>query len=329
MRKHYPLLVGLLGLIQAGYGQAPRKDSVVVLFGQKTRMIIVSDEKGGVRDLQKYDFNEILKDVGIFLEDARNKETYLYINDATGRRYLKDTTVVVAEKEASDDDEEAETDSQDTTDTDNDRDGNDLWSGYLDLGLNNDLENKAFPDQSGSPYGLRPWGSRYVALGSLSNLRIGGPKSPLSLRAGLEVSWHNFMFDGDNQAQKTPMGTEFPELRPDLQKSKLTVCYLNVPAMVALQFRNRNNRETFYLAAGGYVGYRLGSYTKIKYEEEGQTRKERARGNFYLNNVRYGLTGQIGIDNLVLFAKYDLNSLFVENRGPQLNVFSFGITLTE
>ncbi|MBC7921286.1 MAG: outer membrane beta-barrel protein [Ferruginibacter sp.] len=329
MRKYCLLSIGLLGLIQAGYGQAARKDSVVVLFGQKTRMIIVSDEKGGVRELQKYDFNEILKDVGIFLEDAQNRETYLYINETTGRRYLKDTTVVVSERETSDDEEEAETDAQDTTDTDDDGYGNDRWSGYLDLGLNNYLENRKFPDQSDAPYGLRPWGSRHVALGSLRNFRVGGRKSPLYLRAGLEVSWHNFMFDGDNQARKTPTGTDFPAPRPDLQKSKLTVCYLNVPAMVALQFRNRDRRETFYLAAGGYVGYRLGSYTKIKYETEGQTRKERAKGNFYLNNVRYGLTGQVGIDNVALFAKYDLNSLFVDDRGPRLNVLSFGITLTD
>jgi hypothetical protein len=42
--------------------------------------------------------------------------------------------------------------------------------------------------------------------------------------------------------------------------------------------------------------------------------------------MRYGLRGQIGFNDIDLFVNYDMNDLFTEGKGPQLNAFSFGIT---
>ncbi|HMR58489.1 MAG TPA: hypothetical protein PKC10_14290, partial [Cyclobacteriaceae bacterium] len=77
---------------------------------------------------------------------------------------------------------------------------------------------------------------------------------------------------------------------------------------------------------GPYVGYRIASYSKQMFEENGAERKPRNHDNFYLNNLRYGLRAQIGFNDIDFFFNYDMNELFVENKGPQLNAFSFGVT---
>lgn len=195
----------------------------------------------------------------------------------------------------------------------------------FDLGLNNYLENGSFPDESNATYGLRPLGSRYIAVGNEFRTRIGGKKSPLYLNYGLEFSANNFMFDRDVLIEKGAEGVAFPEAGRDLKKSKLTVWYVSLPVMPMFNFGPRDSGK-FRIGAGGYVGYRIHSYSKIMYFEEGK-RKEHDRSNFYLNNFRYGLIGQVGFKDINIFVKYDLNTLFAEGRGPELNALSFGIRL--
>lgn len=345
----------LLGVVQSGWSQsATRKDSVIVVFGNKTKMVIYSEDPNGVKDLQKYDLNKILKDVGASMNLVDSKETYLYINDSTGRRYLTDTLAREFEKrkskktvsveinktnEADADDgasEEQDNDEDDKEDKEDDNHESRLFkhSGFdFDLGLNNYLEKGKFPSREGSPYGLRPWGSRYVAIRYLYKTRIGGEKSPFYLRYGIELSWNNFMFDGNNIAVRGDNTVGFPEAKDtelgvsELSKSKLTVSYLSIPVVPTLQFRDHKGRKTFRVGMGGYIGYRIGSHTKVKYRYEGETMKDKDYSSFYLNNFRYGLMAQVGVKNLVLFAKYDLNPLFADNKGPDLNAISFGITI--
>jgi hypothetical protein len=83
----------------------------------------------------------------------------------------------------------------------------------------------------------------------------------------------------------------------------------------------------FRFGLGGYAGYRLGSKTKYVFTDEGSKRKLKDRDNYHLNNWRYGLRMQIGYRGIDLFANYDLNELFISNRGPALNAFSFGVIL--
>ena len=74
-----------------------------------------------------------------------------------------------------------------------------------------------------------------------------------------------------------------------------------------------------------YAGYRLGSRAKYVFREDDDRERVKDRTNFYVNNWRYGVRFQVGYRGLDLFANYDLNELFVEGRGPELNAFSFGI----
>ncbi|QIX59820.1 PorT family protein [Hymenobacter sp. BT18] len=198
----------------------------------------------------------------------------------------------------------------------------------LDLGLNTLVNRPTLV--GGENFDLRPVGSRYVSLNWHYDIRVGAKASPLHLVTGPELAFNNYMLDKnfrflDVNGVTTP--TKEPTL--SLEKSKLAVTTLNLPLMAVLDFDDDKGRNAFRIGAGGFVGYRLGAHTKLKYESEGRTRKDKDRGSYNLEDFQYGVQGTIGIRNIDLFVKYNLNDTFKANRGPQGQTLSFGISLLE
>ncbi|MEJ8756557.1 outer membrane beta-barrel protein [Pontibacter sp. H259] len=194
----------------------------------------------------------------------------------------------------------------------------------LDLGLNafvNEDDAAFIPD-------LKPMGSRYVSLNSHMISQIGGKKSPLYIVSGLEFAFNNYMFDKNYIIQDIDDNTVFTKIEErQYEKSKLATSSVNVPIMPMLKFKRENGKEGFHIGAGGFAGYRLGSHSKLKFEENDNTTKDKDHGSFNLSDFQYGLTGVIGYNDLSLFVKYNMNDLFKENRGPQVSVISFGLRL--
>jgi hypothetical protein len=175
---------------------------------------------------------------------------------------------------------------------------------------------------------LKTLGSRYVGLNMHLNSQIGGKKSPFYIVSGFEFAFNNFMFEDNimvNDANNITSFVNFPDL--NLDKSKLTYSSVNIPLMPMLHFKRENGKDGFVLGAGGFAGYRLSSHTKIKYQENGKTEKDKVRDNFNLTDFQYGLEGVVGYGSLTFFAKYNMNDVFKDNRGPQANVISFGLRL--
>jgi len=195
----------------------------------------------------------------------------------------------------------------------------------VDLGLNNFVNSDV-----NSLVDLKPLGSRYVSLNLHLNSQIGGRKSPLHLISGLEFSFNNYMFDDNVFVENIENFTYFNNTGDiNYDKSKLTHSAINIPLMPVLQFNRENGKDGFIIGAGGFVGYGLGSHVKLKYDEDGQTQKDKIRDNFNLSNFQYGLEGVLGYGSVNLFVKYNMNDLFKENRGPQANVISFGLRLLD
>ncbi|MFC7668816.1 outer membrane beta-barrel protein [Hymenobacter humi] len=176
---------------------------------------------------------------------------------------------------------------------------------------------------------LRTAGSRYINLGFDSETRLGGKRSPVSLIVGPEFSFNNFMLSGNNKwvnadgvttVVKETDGRQF-------EKSKLTTSSVNLPLMLQLKLHDSHGKSTFHLGAGGFVGYRLGSHTKLKYISEGNVYKDKDEGSYNLENFLYGAQGTIGYGSLQLFAKYNMNELFKTNAGPSAQVLSFGLRI--
>lgn len=328
-------------------------DSIIFLFGKKTRIAIQTDDKAELKALKNYDLNALVSrviDIREKADQSAGKDTTFVVNGDTVD--VKQNQVIIRDKEkrtvtfsikiGGRDGEttvegNVDADDDDDNDKDDDNDDNDKKSNeprevrkfkrtrgetYFDLGLNNYLTNGQFPNQS-EPYALRPFGSRYVAISYVYNTRIGGGKSPLGISYGLEASFYNFMFDGNQRIRRGTDQVEFVDVLNDqnraitLRKSKLTAIYGSIPIMITLDFDRRGGSRSgegrFRLGLGGYAGYRLHSYSKIK-EDDG--RKNRERNSFYLNNVRYGLQGMIGVGSIDLIFKYDLSPLFDNNQGP-------------
>ena len=193
----------------------------------------------------------------------------------------------------------------------------------LSIGLNNFIQQSASPAYPEDSYDLRPLGSRYVALsmGAMPTIARGKYAS-LKLYYGLEVAWNNFMFEGNNVAEKTPTGVAFPDAGRDLQKSKLTVCTIGIPVVPRVTFYNNDGKKVCHIGLGGYVNYRLDSYRKIK-EADGS--KDRRHSDYDLSNIRYGVMAHLGIQSLAFFVKYDLSPLFEAGKGPDVRTLTFGL----
>ena len=201
----------------------------------------------------------------------------------------------------------------------------------LDLGVNALVNQKQYfaPGGQLEPVDLRTEGSRYVNIGLHFDARLGGKRSPVSLTVGPEFAFNNYMLNGNtkwvNNNGRTDVVRETDGRQ--FQKSKLGTSSVNLPLMLRLQLRDSHYKSTFTLGAGGFVGYRIKSWTKLKYTSDGTTYKDKEDGSYNMENFLYGLQGTIGYRGLELFAKYNINSLFKTGAGPDTQVLSFGVRL--
>jgi hypothetical protein len=198
----------------------------------------------------------------------------------------------------------------------------------IDLGINNYIQDKTFPS-SDQPYAAKGWGSWNVGLNWVASQRLA---KGFHWNFGLGFQWYNFKFENrDFQAVRGQDQISFVE-RTDVTgvKSKLSASYLT--AMTLLKVNLGKTEEGVSIAAGPYVGYRLGGRSKFVYEEPGSStdRIEKVNTGLYLENLRYGLRGEIGIGkDLTFFSTYDMNELFQAGKGPALNPITFGIIIFE
>ena len=178
---------------------------------------------------------------------------------------------------------------------------------------------------------LKPFSSRYVSVEFAESLTlVKGKKSAFRLGLGISFDWYNFIFDHNRSVQKANQGAIF-QPKFDAQgneiafsKNKLTVSYINIPIMPHVVFTKNSGVQMIGL--GGYVGYRIDSWTKSI--EEKTENLNRVSSNFNLNQFRYGLRAEFAFKKLPnLFFNYDLNPLFDKNSSPNLAGFSFGIRL--
>lgn len=342
----FTLITGfIISSISSSFAQS-KADTVLIDFGDSSKVTVYIQNPKDAKEIRNLDWNLIMERTANYLEEAHqnndeNKEEIEEIDDIEEiknedsfevKENTKTRTITIGSGGI-------RINRNDNNDDDDDEKIRKSWRRTrheipIDFGLNNYFQDGNFGETpTGTPHELRSWGSRYFAFGTMFKTQIGGQKSPFLVQYGLEASWNNFMFTGDNYALETSTGVEFPEYEFSLDKSKLTAAYINIPLMVHLDFAE-NNKRGLKLAFGGYAGYRVGSYTKLVYQENGDRQKDKEHSNFRLNDWRYGVRAEIGIgedkfdSGLRLFFNYDINTLFVENSNlPKLNAFSFGIRL--
>ncbi|MEY3630923.1 MAG: hypothetical protein RL408_477 [Bacteroidota bacterium] len=198
----------------------------------------------------------------------------------------------------------------------------------LNLGLNalSGVAPASVPD-----FTLDPTGSRYASLEISRSVTLSeGKKSAFRLGYGLEIDWYNFRFDHNRIATKGPNGVEFTTITSStgkevvMSKNKMSISYLTLPIMPHFAFDKKSAVQM--IAIGGYVSYRLDTWTKAIEEENGNLRKETS--NLYVNPFRYGVRAEFALRNFPdLFFSYDLSPLFEPGKGPEMRGLAFGIRL--
>jgi hypothetical protein len=324
-------------------------DTIEVHFGDKGTILIQVESKEDLEALKEYDINSMLKDIDVPTKDELGEDENVILQDDDGTKYLKDSVEEddefrQLENEFSDTDKK---DYEEKKEYNYERKAR-RFSGSktdfvsaLDFGINNYLENGSYPDAN-EQYTVRPWGSWYVGIMPTVQTHIGGK---FALDYGGGISWYNFKFQ--DPRTKLVMGDEvieFEQWDVELQasKSKLTVVHLNAHFVPMIDFGYRTSKRTyddgfvqkkiryrrngFRIGAGGYVGTRIGSWQKLVWRSTGHKSKLREKDYFYLNNLRYGARFILGYGEVDIFVNYDMSTLFAENRGPELNAISFGLS---
>lgn len=211
----------------------------------------------------------------------------------------------------------------------------------FEFGFNNFLQDGEFPSSS-DLYQVKPLTSTYVGLVWNHTTFVSGP---LYLDWGAGFSWYNYKFE--NAATRLdPNGGQLNFIEAQglnsVLKSKLKVTYLTVQAIPMFDFgRGKrivrrfveddvrvgfSSRRGFRIGVGPYVGLRLNNKAKYIYRNDDGRQKDKEKGGFFVNDFRYGLRAQIGINGFDMFMTYDFNELFEEGKGPALNPITVGIS---
>jgi hypothetical protein len=352
----------VIALFLAGFSQEllaySQPDTVIIQLSNREEIVIVSSSGNEVQQLSRLDLNKMIQELDV-QQSGKDTGTVIIMEDETGTRYTldddsnnDDKSSTMEEKierlereldrlsESLDESFEKQPQSKEEQVQFNKQKKKGTSSTFvMEFGLNNYLrEGGSFPDATNELYAVNPVVSWYVALGSMNSTHIAGP---LSLDWGANVSWYNFKFDNvRTRVLKSDAGVVFyedPTMGFEAIKSKVVVPYVNailVPMFVLGKRRSGDwspfsyhENDGFRIGLGAYAGYRVGGRSKFVIKDNGNRIREKDRTNFYFNNWRYGARLQLGFKGVDLFANYDLNELFVENRGPRLNAFSFGIIL--
>jgi hypothetical protein len=193
-----------------------------------------------------------------------------------------------------------------------------------DFGLYVGINGFRNTDASNAFTDLRTFRSRYVALSFRKNVTLlKGKAADLALSYGPEIAWYNFMFDNSNVARYESNQVSFVANTKATQKSKLVMPYVNFPMMLNFGFKE----EKFKIGFGGYLGYRVGGYTKEKFASGG---KNKIQGSFGLEKPVYGLTAELGKKgSWTVFGRYDMSQLFKSNQtnAKDIQAFSVGFRL--
>lgn len=308
-------------MTKAGNNMSP--DTVTVKIGD-SKMIFLIDNQDDLEALKEYDINELVKGFKDMLDSADAGTTVVIDEKNKNVKFLEIQTgkgIVLSGKKKV-----------------KKRTSNHF---HIDFGLNNMVEKNS--QISSEPYRLNNWASRYIALSSIKKVRFGKNKGPVNFQFGAEFAWNNLMFEDDITIRKMDGAAEWVEymdqttpanlrITNDIpaRKGKLAIATVGIPILFGLDL---GKEEDVQIAAGGYVNYKLSSWAKTVYFDEGDREKVKDRSDYNLNDWRYGVMATFSYKGLSIFGKYDLSPLF--NKNPTLNdnptgdfsVYSFGIRI--
>lgn len=319
----------IIPLLAIGASNSNGSDTVVIELESGSKIIIYTKSKEDLKALENYDINEMIADLNKSVDSSGTN--YIELSDEDGNKYKREARIVYRDERNYD---------ERTRDRSWDRDDDrrrkrryyrrtrNVWN--VELGTKNWLEDGNFPNDQDEEYAVQPWGSWYLALNSNYRTYIGGP---LILQWGFGISTSQFRFEDSNiRVRKQNEMVDFYNADSTISpiRSKLRMSHLHfmmVPTLVlGDEGGPRYHRRSVRIGFGGYVGYRLGGSTRFVFTDtDGDREKDVESDDYYLNTIKYGIRAQFGYKAFDAFVNYDLNNVFANGRGPELNAFTFGV----
>ncbi|SDB55614.1 hypothetical protein SAMN03097699_2113 [Flavobacteriaceae bacterium MAR_2010_188] len=197
------------------------------------------------------------------------------------------------------------------------------------IGFNNAIIDGS--DFGDSPYELA--GSGFVELGWAWKTRVLQNSNGMRFKYGLSLQWNklnakdNLYFEQDGDMSNL---IDFPV---DLNKSEFRMTNIVVPLHFEFGPSKKIERDTYFrystheqfkVGIGGYAGFNIGTQQKLKYKEDSDRVKQKIRKDYNTSDFVYGLSGYVGIGDVSLYAKYDLNTIF-KNQLVNQNNISLGV----
>lgn len=207
------------------------------------------------------------------------------------------------------------------------------WTG-LELGLNNYLNKNHSMSLSSDDEFMSLNSSRSIDVNvNFVQHSFGIIGNRFGMVTGLGFEFYNYFFRHNNSIEVNDQGVVVS--RPyydnnnnviDLEKSKLTMSYLTVPVLFEFQFPGQlSNSHRLRISVGVIGGLKLGSHTKVVYNQNGDRKKDKNHDDFSINPFRYGFTARVGYKHINIFSDYYPVSLFEKDKGPELYPISIGI----
>jgi len=152
-------------------------------------------------------------------------------------------------------------------------------------------------------------------------------RQKFGMMTGIGLRWNNYRFSNNVVLSGDSSSIYgYYDYSRDWSKSKLVVNYLTIPLLFEYQTNRYMRKNSFHVTAGMMFGWRYASHTKMLYFDDGR-HKPKEWDSFHLNPFRYDAMFRIGWGIINLYANYSLNTLFKEDKGPELYPFAVGITL--
>ncbi|MCG8477206.1 MAG: PorT family protein [Cytophagales bacterium] len=178
-----------------------------------------------------------------------------------------------------------------------------------------------------SDIGYSWWGSRVVNLAYQYEFPLSANKK-FSFRPGIGLGFENIKFsDGRTLYENESGNTELIELSElkiggnslssSVSKSKLATTFLDIPLEIGYDLKP-NSKNSFRVALGGRIGYRISAHTKVVYKnaQNGDEEIYKQQGDYNLNDFRYGAYIRVGFNWINLYYYENFSSVFKSDKGP-------------
>ncbi|WP_010228910.1 hypothetical protein [Gillisia marina] len=199
----------------------------------------------------------------------------------------------------------------------------------LAAGFNNVISDENSLDNSDFKIG----GSRFFEIGWAWKTRVFQNTNWMRLKYGVSFQFNGLKPTDNRYFVENGDLTQLEEFEFNLDKSKFRSDNLVFPLHFEFgpskktegaDYLRYSTKGQFKIGVGGYAGFNIGERQKLKYNVDGDKKKDKLKGDYNTNDFVYGLSSYVSLGGTALYVKYDLNPLFKDPNIEMRNI-SFGL----